>query len=1159
MKLKTPAWLSVAVFVLSVTCPARGQITTSTLLGRVTDTAGAAMVGTQVTATNKDTNLSRTTATNSQGEYRIELLPAGNYDLRVSAPGFKTTVESGIALQVSAEARVDVRMDLGEVSQTVRVSAETPLVNTTSPEIGRTIENAEITNLPIVNRDPYTLLTLTPGVQQSNSGQIILGYPEQRTFIHGGVDGGAGSVSYYLDGGTNMTGIRNTGNILPNPDAIQEFRVETNNYNAEYGRMSGGVVTAITKSGTNVFHGSLFEFWRNNALNANNWQNPNPTPPLHRNQFGGTIGGPIRRDKTFFFFSYQGLRQTTSAFLAGAIVPSALERTGNFSQSSGSNMILVPTGKTFTGQTAGTPFHCNPTTGQPTGGGQVNNVICPSFLDPVALHILTHVPAANQPGNGWAGSVPGPDNRNDFLAKVDHALNAAHRLTFSYFETSGKSVTTPLNSNTQLPNGNLPWSVQQFQWRQHVANVSETWVASPFLVNQVWLNYTRNFGGRLNLADATMTNPTLAPQASLGDLGSAFTIQGTPSLPNIDVTGFFHLAQANAGPKTGTNFYGVRDVATYTHGQHALKFGAEVSLDKDIQQADLSNWGSFTFNGSNGTKNALANYLLGLPNAIQQDAPVIGYTNSWSTGFFVQDDFRVFPRLTLNLGLRWDIQTPPTDPFNRESTFVPGVQSKVNPSAPPGLLFAGDPGVERGIVPVRWHRVSPRIGIAWDPFGNGKTSIRAGGGIFYGSVSGNEWNTTTNFEPFAIRLQFPGVGTFSGPTLRNPYQGLPGGDPFPYKGQFVVPGGPVLGIAPNFQWPYSYQVNLSMQRQITSEFSMSVAFIGTYSHNLPFAVDLNYPQNVVTSNGFVGNPNNNCGTPFNSQITAANAICRRPIDNLSFASTTLKPGQAASPFGQVQSVQSNQTASYNGLQITATKRMGHHFMLNGFYTYSKTFDSVQLDNNTNMGLVQNFANLREDRGRADFDFRHMFVTSLTWQVDYYRGESGVARALLNGWSISPIVTLRSGQPFTVLNGADANQDGVNTDRAQLIPGVNPVLDPHHAQFNSVGTRVWLNPAAFLRNPATPGVVVDGNSPRNFLDGPGYRNVDLAVFRDIKLREKFTLQARLEASNAFNMVSLAQPNNTASATSSTVASTTGFGTITRAQPMRQLQLGLRLIF
>lgn len=1131
------------------------QLTTTAIYGRVTDATGAAMMGAQVSATNKDTNLSRTTVTNGQGEYRIELLPAGSYELQIRAPGFKTTVQSGIVLQVSVDARVDVTMDLGEMSQTVKVSSEIPLVNTANAEIGRTVENAEITNLPIVNRDVYTLLTLTPGVQQSNSGQIILGYPEQRTFIHGGVDGGAGSVSYYLDGGTNMTGIRNTGNILPNPDAIQEFRVETNNYNAEYGRMSGGVVTAITKSGTNAFHGSLFEFWRNNALNANNWHNPNPTPPLHRNQFGGTVGGPIRRDNTFFFFSYQGLRQTTSAFLTGAIVPSALEGTGNFSQSSGGN-IVVPTGKTFAGQTAGTAFHCNPTTGQPTGGGQVNNVICPSFLDPVAMNILTHIPVANQPGNGWAGSVPGPDNRNDFLAKIDHALSAAHRLTFNYFETSGKSVTTPLNSGTQLPNGNLPWSVQQFQWRQHVFNVSDTWVIGPSMVNQAWLNFTRNFGGRLNLTDATMTNPTLAPQASLGDLGSAFTIQGTPSLPNIDVTGFFHVAQANAGPKTGTNFYGVRDVATYTRSRHSLKFGAEVSLDKDIQQADLSNWGSFTFNGSNGTKNALANYLLGLPNAIQQDAPVIGYTNSWSTGFFVQDDFRIFPRLTLNLGLRWDIQTPPTDPFNRESTFVPGVQSTVNPSAPKGLLFAGDPGVERGTVPVRWHRVSPRIGVAWDPFGNGKTSIRAGGGIFYGSVSGNEWNTTTNFEPFAIRLQFPGVGTFTGPTLQNPYQGLTGGDPFPYKGAFVS-GGPVLGIAPNFQWPYSYQVNLSVQRQITSEFSMSVAFVGTYSHNLPFAVDLNYPLNV--SNGFIGNPNNNCAGPFTNLVTAANAICRRPIDNLSFTSGAPKPGQSASPFGQVQSVQSNQTASYNGLQVTAQKRMGHHLLLNGFYTYSKTFDSVQLDNNTNMGLVQNFANLREDRGRADFDFRHTFVTSFTWQVDYYRGESGVARGLLNGWSISPIVTLRSGQPFTVLNGADANQDGVNTDRAQLVPGVNPVLDPHNAQFNSVGTRVWFNPAAFQRNPATPGVVLDGNSSRNFLDGPGYRNVDLAVFRDFKLGERFALQARLEASNAFNMVSLDQPNATASASPSTIAATTSFGTITRAKPMRQLQLGLRLTF
>ena len=299
------------------------------------------------------------------------------------------------------------------------------------------------------------------------------------------------------------------------------------------------------------------------------------------------------------------------------------------------------------------------------------------------------------------------------------------------------------------PNSNLPWAQQQFSWRQQDVNLSDTWTISSDKINQAWITYTRNLAGRSNL-----------PQTSLGDLGSAFSIQGTPSLPQLTVTGYFTLGNSIAGPKAGTNFYSFRDVFSATRGRHSLQFGGEQSLNKDIQQTLLNNYGVFTFTGkgNQSTGNALADFELGLPASINQDAPVTAYDNSWVTGLFVQDNFRFLPRLTLNLGLRWDIQTPPTDPLNRESTFVAGVQSIVNPAAPTGELFVGDPGVTRGTVPVRWHHVSPRIGVAWDPFGDGKTSVRAGAGIFYGMVSGNEWNSTSNFEPFAVRLGFTNVG-----------------------------------------------------------------------------------------------------------------------------------------------------------------------------------------------------------------------------------------------------------------------------------------------------------------------------------------------------------------------------------------------------------------
>ncbi len=1067
------------------------QITTTTLLGTVTDATGASVAGAQVTVTNTDTNQSRTVSTNAEGNYRVEFLPVGNYKLEASVTGFKKYVQQGIVLTVSEIGRVDVKMTVGVANETVTVTEAPPQINTTTAEIGRTIQSTEIASLPLVERNVYALLDLTPGVQSNNNGvatassgtsSLILGYPEQRTLINGGTDGGTGSVNYYLDGGINMTGLRNTGNILPNPDAIQEFRVQTNAYSVEYGRYASGVINVLTKSGGNKFHGSVYEFVRNNIFNANDWGSTLATPAFHRNQFGATIGGPIVKDKTFFFFSYSGLRQTTSTFLNGAVVPTALERTGDFSQSK--TMPTDPaTGKTFV---------CNGVTG----------AICPNRLDPVAMKIInTYIPTSNLAGSKWQGYVPSPYKTNEFLGKIDHQLNAAHRLTGSYFETYG-------NNTVRAGSGNLPWAYQQFAWKQYDVNLSDTWLMSTSKVNQAWFTYTRNFGGRLNL-----------PQTSLGDLGSAFTIQGTPSLPQINVSGFFNLTNSIGGPTAGTNFYSLRDVFSWTKGNHSFKFGGELSLDKDIQQTLLNNYGTFTFSNV-VTKNALADFLLGMPSALTQDAPVTGYTNSWNTAVFAQDDYRVLPRLTLNLGVRWDIQTPPTDPLNRADTYVFGAKSTVNSLAPAGQLFYGDPGVERGVVPVRWHHVSPRVGFAWDPFGDGKTSIRGAAGVFFGSVSGNEWNTMTNFQPFSTRLTFSNTsskttpaGVPLGATLSNPYNAFVGGNPFPYKGTFTTGGG-IFAVSQGFQWPYSYQLNFSVQQQLTKDISMTAAYVGTLSHNLPFGRDVNYP--VVTPTA------TNAG---------ANVLSRRP-----------NPA-----FGAVTVLDSDQTANYNALQVTSTMRMNNHLSFSAFYTWSKTLGSVELLNNTTQGLAQNYSNLAEDRGRADTDQRHVFTAALNYQPDYYHGANAVLRNVINGWSISPIIKLRSGNPFTVTNGSvDANLDGQTNDRAQLIG------DPY---LSNPTAAMWFNTAAFTQNKVVTGVATDGNSPRNFLDNPGYRDVDLAISRDFHLNERFKLQFRGEATNAFNMVSLGSPGNSvpSGATSAT------FGVITSAAPTRRLQLGLRLTY
>ena len=1047
------------------------QQVTGSILGNVQDPAGAAVADTKVDARNLETGLSRSAQTNERGEYRIDFVPPGNYEVEVARTGFRTFRQTGITLQVGQFARVDVRLQVGDATATVTVEAAAALVNTTDATVGQTVNSEQITTLPLVNRSVYSLLNLTPGVQQTGNA-IALGFPAQRTFINGGVDATMGSVNYYLDGGSNVSSLRNTGNTPPNPDAVEEFRVDTNNYSAEYGRFGNGVINVITRSGTNEFHGSLFEFLRNTALNANTY-NALVKPPLHRNQFGGSFGGPIIHNKTFFFGTYSGLRQNTTTFLSSAVVPTAAERAGDFA--------------------AVTKPIIDPLSGLQFPGNQIPI----SRFDPTAANIMNkYLPASNFSNNIYQGQVPSPYNTDEFLIKVDHQVTGSQRLSGSYYTTAG--------TNSILPGGNMPWSVQAYDWRQQNANLNYTWSLTPSTVNQTWLSYTRYFGGRTNI-----------PALSLHDLGSDFNIQGPANLPQIAVTGYFTLGQSIAGPVAGDNVYSLRDVVSHTHARHSLRFGGDLSLSKDIQQTLLNNYGTFSFTGAKtGPKtnqgDGYADFLLGLPVTMNQDAPETALYNFFQTGLFVQDDFKALPRLTINLGLRYDIQTPPTDPQDRELTFVPGRQSTVIPTAPAGVLVVGDAGLTRGVVPVRKNQVSPRVGLAWDPFGDGKTAVRAGAGIFYGSVSGNGWGTVENSQPFAVRQQFTNVAS-----LTHPYAALPGGvSPFPYvytpsSARFILPAG-LLPIDLAFLWPQSYQFNFAIQRQIGKGFSASAGYVGTLSHHLAFSPDINYPF-------------------YNSTATSSNVNARRPYGNGNLSTINL--------------MQSNGTASYHAMQLTAKKAMGKHLSLTAFYTFSKSISSAQMDGASTNGGAQDFHNLALDRGRSDYDQRHNFVSAIIWDTSYYTGQNKVLSHVLNGWTLSPIVNLASGQPFTVTSGKDNNLDGNSNDRANVVG--NPFLDPNRPRSQAMAQ--WFNTAAFVANPNG----TDGTSARNLMDAPGFRNEDMGLFRNFRAGERVKVQFRAEFTNFFNLVSLNGPN--AALTSTT------FGQITTAREMRQLQLGLKLQF
>jgi len=1087
MRITRIACLNVLLTVL-LAAPAAAQITAATMLGTVTDDSGLALPGATVTARNVDTGFNRTVPTDEVGAYRLEFLPIGRYTLEVALAGFRTVNRAGLVLNVNDAVKLDITLQIGGLEESITVEAEAPVVNTATAELSKTVEAKQIETLPIVDRNIYSLLDITPGVQSNNNGvasastgtsNLTLGFPEQRTLINGGADGGTGSVNYYLDGGINMTALRNTGNILPNPDSIQEFKVQTNSYNAEFGRFSSGIINVITKSGTNKYKGSVFEFTRDGKLNAKEWGSTTDRPPLKRNQFGATFGGPIARNRTFFFTSYSGLRQTTQTFLNNGIVPTEAERRGDF--------------------TASRTMPNDPATGQPFVCNGVVGVICASRFDPVAARVVKdYVPLSNVPGNIWQGYVESPYTTNEGLVKLDHQLSDAHRLSGSYFITTGEN-------DVHAGSGNLPWAQYHFNWRQHNLNVSDTWVVGPNTINQLWFSFNRNFGGRLN-----------TPETSLADLGSAFILQGAPALPQITVSGYFSLTNAIGGPQAGGDFFSLRDVFSWTRGRHSVKTGGEISYNETIQDTLLNNYGVFTFNNT-VTRNAFADFLLGIPSSVTQDAPIRALWNSWYGAAFVQDDYRLASNLTLNLGVRWDVQTPGTDPENRFTTYVPGQKSTVRTDAPTGLLFYGDPGVERGVIPISWTHVSPRVGIVWDPFGDGKTSVRAAAGVFFGSISGNEWNTMTNYQPWSTRLTFANTGrgvnaagVAQGATLSNPYNNYPGGTPFPYAGTYTTGGG-AFGVDLGFKWPHAYQTNIGIQRELFSRMAIGAAYIGTFNRNLPFGRDVNYPVATPTA-------------------TTGNVLARRP-----------NPA-----FGQVLLLASDQESDYNGLQVTFNMRRWHNVSFNGFYTYSHTNSSVQLQNNTTQGLAQNYSRLEAENGRADTDQRHVFSLNLNWEIDYYKGRNRVLDVVLNGWRLSPIIKIRSGLPFTVTNGnVDANLDGLTNDRAQQIG--DPTIDNRTPQM-------WFNTAAFAQNRPVTGNPVDGNTPRNSLEGPGFRVIDLAVSRDIRL-PKGRLTFRAEATNALNIVNYGQPG----ASVPSGATSTTFGVIRSARAMRQVQLGVRYTF
>jgi outer membrane receptor protein involved in Fe transport len=1135
---------------------AMAQLSTATMFGTITDPTGAAVPNAKITLVQTDTNFTRAFTSRADGSYREEFLPVGPYKISVEAPGFKTLNRSGIVLSIMQDAELTLPLEVGTTDQTVTVTEDVPLVNLGSATLGRTVSNVEIDNLPLVGRNTYQLLSLTPGVQ-SNTIQNSLGFQELHVYINGSTDDFTGQVSYYLDGGLNMTGLRNSGNEIPTPDAISQFNVQTNNFSAQLGRYAAAVVSVATKSGTNQFHGSLFEFYRTKNFNATT-HNQIVKSPYIRNEYGGTVGGPIRHNKDFFFFSYGGLHDNVASAFSGN-VPDAAQISGNFAENLPTDITTCAQSPTAADNAAFKFLVCNPATQTPYHGNVITNP-----LDPTAVNILNYLYGQGvKPGVG-AGQFgdnqytyreydPLPEIYNQYLGKTEHQLTPAHRLTLSYF-----LYNYSIRSN---PGGLSPthWSYSEYATKQQNANVSDTWTISSRSVNQLWLNYTRQDGGRIPVPD----NSTFA------NFGSDFGISGTPSRGQVGIGSWFTLSQAITGPKAGTNNYMLRDVLSTTRGHHTLYLGGEAGLEKDFQQTSLDNYGVFSYSTSAKTRtdDALSDYISGLPNTFEQDTGEYADANWWTLAGFAQDDWRIRPNLTLNLGIRYDFQQAPTDTQNRQTNFTPGVQShafstvhnsgSTSNLAPIGMLFPGDPGVPTTGAFTPHDHYSPRVGASFDPFGTGKTVFHAAAGLFFGSIAGNEWELPSNFAPYAVRPTFSKVVSMTHPYANDPTEFPTGTNPFPTL--TFTPGtstasflalNQVSSFDPHYKWPYTYQLNFGFQQQFGNGFSVTANYVGSLNRKMPLYQDINPPQFNITAAGTSGASCTNTTLACGYANTSGTVNNRRPLNSMYGLS-------AANPtYSNVYVIRSNQNSNYNGLQVQLEKRFSRHFSARGFYTWSHTLASNALDGSALTGtfLDQNYPQL-EYRQRSDQDRRNMMTASFVWKTDYFTGHP-VYRAIVNGWTVTAIWTANSGQPFTVLTGTDNYFDGQASNRPSILPGHIPHL------INNGNSRVamekeWFDTSAYCvtGSAGCPGLGplnLLGNERPAQLSDPGYRDVDASLFRDLRIYRNIRFQIRGEFTNVFNLTNLGTPSATMN--SSTFGEVTGSGGSNRV-----IQVGGRILF
>jgi hypothetical protein len=1194
---------------------------TASISGTVTDPSGAAVVGANVTATNVETAVAVTQTTNSQGFYSFQSLPLGTYTIDVGKGGFKAYRQTGLVLDVNSALVVDVKLEVGEATEKVEVLAGALHVDTESTQMGEVITGKEMTDVPLVTRSYTDLLALQPGVISSASQMtgayagpfISAGFAAP--LVSGDLNAGALSVNgmresengFILNGViVQETGFSGAG-AIPNLDSLAEFRILTNNYDAEYGNYSGGQINVVTKSGTNQFHGNLFEFVRNTDFDAANYFDTSGRGAYHQNQFGGTIGGPIKKDKIFFFADYQGNRviQGVTERITGA--PTAAMEGGDLSSLAGSFVNSNGNPTTVTG--AAWASQLTTQLGQPVTAGEPyylagctttaqcvfpNAQLSPTAFSAISSNLLPYI----LPSNGTATlsngtTIPTYSNNseatnltdNKFSGRVD-ANSAFGLLTAYYYWDRYNRIDPYWPGNAPL----YPGFAVDGKGQTHNVNLGDTKTLSSSAVNEFRIGYFR--------LDTKFNQPQGGTGVTLASLGFASGAGGAPGIvplvpslegvPEIDFNDFV-IGVPSRPNGLIENIYQILDNYSKVIGTHTLKFGGQYHFDQlEEDLIDNVSNGNFFFGGNfNGqaseTGSDFADFLLGAPSQFVQGQSFPSYGQNFYFGLYAQDSWRVKSNLTFNYGLRYDVSAPFKEKYNQIQTLIPGEQSLVFPGSPTGWVFPGDPGVPSTLAPTRWNNFAPRLGLAYS-FGDhdgilGKilgnssnTSIRAGWGMYYSTFEGatdfNEigdapfGNYTGQSEPtFAAPFTNRAAGTsitnfFPAPnpplhfSQKNPASGYPYDNLTDFFGAFGT-----IGSSPAFynknKLPYAEQYELSIERQFTSSDLLTVSYVGTQGHKLLSSLSAN-PGDPATclsvsqaSEVMAGTPT--CGPGGENNIyTRANGtlvIGTRP----NFPGVVLPGGTPIVPFGNDSYFITEGTSAYNSAQINYRHTSGRLQMLVG-YTFSKA-----IDDSSGYGEQINPFNSRLSRGLSAFDSTHNFVASYSYRLPIDKLDG--PKRLTNGWSVSGITRFSTGLPVTMVETDDQSLQGTGFGGPITLPADTPnfvgpldITDPRKTGGQ------YFSPAAF--GPSALGT--EGDSGRRFFHGPGINNWDFALLKDTMINERFNIQFRAEFFNIFNHTQFLTPIGI-TGFNGTAATSSSFGQVSGAAAPRIGQLSLKLNF